>query len=74
MVKEKLNFENALKRLEEIAKKLEAEDLSLDDALKYFEEGMNLSKFCNEQLSYAENKVKMITKDTQIKEMEDLND
>lgn len=71
MSKEELSFEQALKRLEEIAKKLEEENLNLDEALKYFEEGMKLSKFCNEQLAQAENKVKIIMKDTELKEMED---
>ncbi len=66
-----LTFESALKRLEEIAKKLEEENLSLDEALKYFEEGMKLSKFCNEQLTQAENKVKIIIKESELKEMED---
>ncbi len=71
MSNQTLTFESALKRLEEIAKKLEEENLSLDEALKYFEEGMKLSKFCNEQLSQAENKVKIIIKDSELKEMED---
>lgn len=71
MSKEELSFEQALKRLEEVAKKLEEENLNLDDALKYFEEGMKLSKFCNEQLAQAENKVKIIMKDSELKEMED---
>ncbi|MGC8501588.1 exodeoxyribonuclease VII small subunit [Desulfurella sp.] len=71
MKQTEISFEQALKRLEEIAKKLEEENLNLDDALKYFEEGMRLSKFCNEQLSQAENKVKIIMKDSVLKEMED---
>ncbi|MGC9256923.1 exodeoxyribonuclease VII small subunit [Desulfurella sp.] len=71
MKQTEISFEQALKRLEEIAKKLEEENLNLDDALKYFEEGMRLSKFCNEQLSQAENKVKIIMKDNVLKEMED---
>jgi exodeoxyribonuclease VII small subunit len=71
MSKENLNFESALKRLEIIAKKLEEENLSLEEALKYFEEGMKLSKFCSEQLEAAENKVKIIMKDSELKEMED---
>ncbi|WP_291494192.1 exodeoxyribonuclease VII small subunit [Desulfurella sp.] len=68
---QELSFEQALKRLEEIAQKLEQENLNLEDALKYFEEGMELSKFCSLILQKAENKVKVIMKDSEI-EMENL--
>ncbi|AHF97511.1 MAG: exodeoxyribonuclease VII small subunit [Desulfurella sp.] len=68
---QELSFEQALKRLEEIAQKLEQENLNLEDALKYFEEGMELSKFCSLTLQKAENKVKVIMKDSEV-EMEDL--
>lgn len=60
-MKEKaLNFEAALKELEVIAKKLEDSEIPLDKAIEYFEKGMKLSKFCNDKLQEAENKVKVI--------------
>ncbi len=66
MNKEELSFEQALKRLEEIAQKLEEENLGLEEALKYFEEGMELSKFCSLALQKAENKVKVIMKNSEV--------
>ena len=47
---ENLNFETAMKQLEEIANQLEKNDLDLDKAVEKFEEGMKLSKKCNEIL------------------------
>ncbi len=55
------NFEEALKRLEEIAKKLESEDINLDEAIKLYEEGMKLVDFCSKKLQEAENRIKVIT-------------
>ncbi len=51
-------FEKKLKRLEEIVNKMETGDLSLDESLKLFEEGVKLSRECNDALSQAELKVK----------------
>jgi len=59
---EKENFESALKRLEEIVQKLEEGNLSLDDSLKLFEEGIQLSRFCTKKLSEAEKKVEKLIK------------
>lgn len=73
-----MEFEKKLQRLEEIVTKMETGDLSLDDSLKFFEEGVKLSRECNQQLSQAEQKVKLllsvdaagqaVTEDFQIKE------
>ena len=54
-------FENKLKRLEEIVKKMEQGDLELDQSLKLFEEGVGLTKECQAHLSEAEQKVKILT-------------
>lgn len=59
---EKMSFEEALARLEEIAKQLEAGDFSLDDALVAFEEGISLVKFCGRRLQQAEKKVQRLSK------------
>ena len=56
------SFEASLHRLEQIVKKLEAGELVLDDALKLFEEGINLSQQCQKQLEEAENKVEILLK------------
>ena len=58
----KENFEDALKRLEEIVRKLEEGELSLDESLKLFEEGIEISRFCTKKLSEAEKKVEKLIK------------
>lgn len=55
-----LNFEKALIRLEKIINKLENEELSLDESLKIFEEGIGLYRLCNKELSEAEKKISLI--------------
>ena len=68
-MKQELNFEEAMKRLEEIAQELEKGDLDLDQSVKKFEEGMALSKKCNEILQEAEKRITiLIQEDGEIKE------
>jgi exodeoxyribonuclease VII small subunit len=55
-----VEFEKKLKRLEDIVEKMESGDLSLDDSLKLFEEGVKLSRDCQSQLGAAEEKVKVL--------------
>ena len=57
-------FEDAMKRLEAIVQDLEGGDLSLEDSLKVFEEGMNLVKFCSDKLEEVEQKVTKLVKDS----------
>lgn len=56
----KANFEKSLARLEEVVKRLESTDLSLDEAMKLFEEGVKLSHDCQKQLEEAEGKVEIL--------------
>lgn len=56
------NFEQALTKLEEIVLELEEGELSLEDALAKFEEGVELSRFCTQKLTRAEEKVKKLIK------------
>lgn len=56
------DFENALKRLEEIVARLEKGDLALEDALQLFEEGVKISKFCSTKLDEAERRVEILMK------------
>lgn len=58
MAKEK--FEDALERLEDIVKKMEAGDLPLDEGLKSFEEGIKLIRFCQAKLDEAERRVEIL--------------
>lgn len=55
-----MEFEKKLTRLEDIVEKMESGDLSLDDSLKLFEEGVKLSRDCQAQLTKAEEKVKVL--------------
>ena len=55
-------FGEQLERLEAIVRKLEAEDLDLDEALKLFEEGVERLRAAREQLTQAEGKVKKALK------------
>lgn len=56
------SFEQSLKKLETIVGKLEKGDLSLEESLKLFEEGVSLSAVCKKELEAAEGKVQMLIK------------
>lgn len=58
-----LKFEEAMARLETIVSELEKGDLSLDESLKIFEEGVKLSKTCLKMLDGAERKVEILIQD-----------
>lgn len=60
--KKEKTFEEALTRLDEIVLELEEGELSLEEALKKFEEGIELSRFCTQKLTQAEEKVKKLIK------------
>lgn len=57
---EKLTFEESMEKLEKLAQDLEKDDLSLDESVKKFEEGMQLSKNCKEILEDAEKKITIL--------------
>jgi len=54
------NFEESMKKLEEIANDLEKDDLSLDESVKKFEEGMKIAKECKNILDKAEKKITVL--------------
>jgi exodeoxyribonuclease VII small subunit len=58
----KVDFERSLARLEEVVEQLENADLSLDEAMKLFEEGVRLSRECQKQLEEAEGRVEILLK------------
>ncbi len=60
--KGKKTFENALSQLESIVARLENGDLPLEESLKLFEEGIRLSRFCNQKLNEAQKKVEVLLK------------
>lgn len=68
-MKEDLNFEETMNKLEQIAKELENGDLTLEQSVSKFEEGMKLSKTCSDLLENAEKRITILLKDgDQIKE------
>ncbi len=58
-----LTFEDCLQRLEQIVGALEAGNLSLEDSLKAFEEGIALARHCARYLDEAERRVELLTRD-----------
>lgn len=56
-------FEEAMERLEHIVESLEQGELSLEESLEIFEEGMKLVNFCSKKLEEAEQKVTLLMKD-----------
>jgi len=57
---EKLSFEQAMERLENTVDRLESGELSLEESIKAFEEGIELSKLCRKKLEKAEERVKIL--------------
>ena len=55
-----LTFEESMEKLEEIANELEKNDLSLDESIKKFEEGMKISKHCKDIIDKAEKKITIL--------------
>lgn len=58
---EKLSFEDALKRLEEVVEELSNSDISLDNMIKLYEEGEILKKYCQTRLDEAKMKVEKVS-------------
>lgn len=57
-----IKFEDALKKLEKIVEELEQGDLSLDEALKKYQEGIELSRACTARLENAKKKIDVLTR------------
>ena len=60
--KKEVEFETALKKLETIVENLETGDLSLEQALKQYEEGVRMADICSKRLTEAEKKVEILMK------------
>ena len=64
-------FEESLEKLSRLVEKMESGDLSLEESLKVFEEGIKLSKDCQNALSEAEKKVEaLLLEDNQASELD----
>ena len=57
-----IKFEDALKKLEKIVSELEGGELSLDESLKRYEEGVKLSRILSKELDAAKKKVEVLVK------------
>ncbi len=76
--KEKKKFEEAVEELERVVEQLESGELSLEDSLAAFANGVRLVKFCNQKLTEVERKIELLVKDKdgelQLKPFEDLGE
>jgi len=63
MADKKNTFENSLKDLEKIVRRLEEGESSLEESLKLFEDGVKLSRECQERLNQAERRIEVLMKD-----------
>lgn len=59
------NFESSLEALEKIVRELEQGDLPLEKSLELFEQGVRLSRECQERLSQAERRIEILLRDTE---------
>ncbi|WP_281677570.1 exodeoxyribonuclease VII small subunit [Eggerthia catenaformis] len=66
----KYTYEEAMNRLEEIISILEKNEVSLDESIKLYEEGIALSKYCDDKLKNIEDRVIKIFEDNQLKTYE----
>lgn len=57
---DKMKFEEALKRLEEMVEKLESGELDLESSIKTFQEGITLSLFCQRELEQAKGRIQRL--------------
>ena len=62
MAKAKFQFEQSLAELEMLVEQMESGDLSLEDSLKAFEQGIKYTRECQEALTKAEQKVQLLLK------------
>jgi exodeoxyribonuclease VII small subunit len=61
----KKTFEQSMKQLEQIVQELESGDLPLEKAIKKFEEGIQLSKFCSQKLDETEKRITILMQDSE---------
>jgi exodeoxyribonuclease VII small subunit len=62
------DFESAINELEKIVKQLEEGDLALDKSLALFERGVELSRYCHDQLGAAQRRIEVLTERGELKD------
>ncbi|MBT4668328.1 MAG: exodeoxyribonuclease VII small subunit [Candidatus Ruthia sp.] len=70
----KFDFNKGLLELESIVKTMESGDLSLEDSLKFFEQGVQLTRQCQSALSEAEQKIALLSADDDYKTQKPLDE
>jgi exodeoxyribonuclease VII small subunit len=68
------DFESAIAEFERIVKQLEEGELPLDKSLALFERGVELSRYCHDQLSAAQRRIEMLTERGELKDAASLID
>ena len=68
------DFESAIVELERIVKQLEDGELPLDKSLALFERGVELSRYCHEQLGTAQRRIELVTERGELKDASHLLD
>jgi exodeoxyribonuclease VII small subunit len=68
----KKTFEMAMKQLEQIVQDLETGDMPLEKAIKKFEEGIKISKYCSEKLDESERRITLLMRDSDGKEISEI--
>jgi len=67
-------FEEAFKKLTLIIEKMEKEELTLEDSLRCFEEGMELARYCRKLLTEAEQKVEILLQNGELVDFKELEE
>ena len=67
------DFESAIAELEKIVKQLDEGDLQLDTSLALFERGVELSRYCHDQLDAAERRIEVLTERGALKDASHLS-
>jgi exodeoxyribonuclease VII small subunit len=71
---DKFNFNKGLSQLEEIINKMESGELSLEDSLKYFEEGVKIHRQCHTALTDAEQRISVLSENDNYSEEKPFGD
>ena len=71
---DKFNFNKGLMQLEEIINKMESGELSLEDSLKYFEEGVKIHRQCHTALTDAEQRISVLSENDSYSEEKPFGD
>ena len=73
-IRKSINFEAAIAELEALVEEMERGDISLEDSLKKFERGIELTRTCQQALQEAEQKIQMLIEKKQGDEIVDVDD